>query len=177
MTNRKNVLRALRRDNPERVPFEFVLCPSYIEEFKRKTGSQDYLEYFGFPIRYVALNKTKKKTDFSKYYDSLPPNAEPLNWNPEWGVMGIQGSIAHFQEMLHPMAKFETVEEILEYPFPDFNEDYRWEGVPEKVQELINNDLIAVAFMQMTLVVLFSDFAPFFPPYLNLHNRLKYSFL
>ena len=151
MTNRENVLRALRRENPERIPFEFVLCPSHIEEFKKRTGKKNYLEYYGFPIRYVELNETKKKTDFSKYYDKLPDNVRPLDWNPEWGIMGVACSTAHFQEMLHPMAGFESVEEIIEYPFPDFNEDYRWEGMNEKVGELINNDLIAVAFMQMTI--------------------------
>lgn len=151
MTNRENVLRALKRGNPERIPFEFVLCPSHIEEFKKKTGTEDYQEYFGFPFRYVSLNETKERTDFSKYYDDLPENATPIHWNAEWGVMGIPGSVAHFQEMLHPMAKFQTVEETQQYPFPDFAEDYRWNGVPEQVQEMIKNDLIAVAFMQMTI--------------------------
>lgn len=151
MSNRENFLRALRRDNPERVPFEFVLCPSYIDEIEKKTGTRDYLEYFGFPIRYVELNPTRKKTDFTRYYENLSPAAEPLSWNPEWGILGLQGSIAHFQEMLHPMKNFSSVEQIKEYPFPDFNEAYRWEGVAENVSSLIKKDLIAVAFMQMTI--------------------------
>jgi len=40
---------------------------------------------------------------------------------------------------------------INEYPFPDFNEDYRWDGMQERVRELIEKDLIAVASMQMTI--------------------------
>ena len=151
MKNRENVLRALRRDNPQSVPFDFTLCPSHIHEFEKMTGSIDYMEYFGFPFRYVELNATNKNSDFSKYYDNLPANAKPLAWNPEWGIMGVQGSIAHFQEMLHPMAKFESIEEINEYPFPDLPEDYRWIGIDEKVNKLVSCDLIAVAFMQMTL--------------------------
>ncbi len=151
MTNRENVLRALRRDNPERVPFEFVLCPSHIDEFKKRTGKENYLEYYNFPIRYVELNQTRKKTDFTVYYDMLPSNARTLDWNPEWGVMGVAGSKAHYQKMLHPMAHFETIEEINSYPYPDFNKSYRWEGLPEKVNKIKDNDLIAVAFMQMTI--------------------------
>ncbi len=151
MTNRENVLRALKRDNPETVPFEFVLCPAHIENFRKKTGTEDYQQYFGFPIRYIELNETKLKTDFSKYYDNLPENTAPLNWNPEWGVLGVAGSVAHFQEMLHPMAKFTTVEQLRQYPWPDFNEDYRWTGVDTQVREMIDKDLIAVAFMQMTI--------------------------
>jgi len=151
MTNRENVLRALRRDHPERVPFEFVLCPSHIDELEKKTGTRDYLEYYGFPIRYVELNETRKKTDFTKYYKYIPPNATPLSWNPEWGMYGVNSSFAHFQEMLHPMQEFQSADEILEYPFPDFNADYRWEGMDKKVSALIDRDLIAVAFMQMTI--------------------------
>ena len=67
MTNRDNIFRALRRENPERMPFEFVLCPSQIEEFKKRTGKTDYHEYFNFPIRYVDINPSKKATDFKQY--------------------------------------------------------------------------------------------------------------
>jgi len=151
MTNRENVLKALRREKPERIPFEFVLCPSKIEEFRNRTGETDYQEYYDFPIRYVELNPTMKKTDFSIYYKDLPENAEPLSWNPEWGVMSVKGTVAHFERMLHPMEDFTTVEEIRSYPFPDFNDEYRWEGFEEKVNQLKKNDLVAVAFMQMTI--------------------------
>ncbi len=151
MTNRENMLRALRRDNPERVPFEFVLCPSHIEEFKKRTGTDNYMEYYGFPFRYVELNPTKKNVDFSRFYTTLPEGAAPIAWNPEWGVMGIQGSTAHFQEMLHPMENFSTIQEVLDYPYPDFNEDYRWLGLSQRVDQLKKDDLIAVAFMQMTI--------------------------
>ena len=65
--------------------------------------------------------------------------------------MGVQGTVAHFERMLHPMSKFKSIEEINEYPFPDFMEDYRWEGMGKKVDALIKDDLIAVAFMQMTI--------------------------
>ena len=65
--------------------------------------------------------------------------------------MGLAGLLAHFQEMLHPMEKFHSIDEIEKYPFPDFNEDYRWEGVHRQVEKIIADDLIAIAFMQMTI--------------------------
>lgn len=151
MTNRENVLRALRRDNPGRVPFEFVLCPSHVAELERRVGTRDYIEYFKFPIRYVEINGTTQTTDFTKFYPSLPPHAAPLSWNPEWGIYGVNSSLAHFQEMLHPMQDFVAADQILAYPFPDFNADYRWEGFAQKVQDVRDRDLIAVAFMQMTI--------------------------
>lgn len=151
MNNRENTLRALRRDKPERVPFDFSLCPSLLERFQLETGQTDYMKYFDFPFRYVELQPTTKKTDYSGYYSNLPANARPLSWNPEWGVMSTPCDTAHFEHMLSPMTNIDSVDEIMSYPFPDLAENYRWEGVKEQVAEMINNDLIAVAFMQMTL--------------------------
>lgn len=150
-SNRENVLRALRRQQPEVVPFEFVLCPDHIENLYRKVGTRDYQKYFNFPIRYIELNPTKKKVDFTIFYDDLPENTKQLHWNPEWGILGTQGSTAHFQRMLHPMKKFTSVDEIEKYPFPDFNEPYRWENVGQSVEDMKNKDLVSVAFMQMTI--------------------------
>ncbi|MDR0878292.1 MAG: hypothetical protein LBN21_09575 [Treponema sp.] len=152
MTNRENVLRALRRDNPERVPFDFVLCPSHADNFEKKTGTRDYQEYFGFPFRYVDLEPSCQAPDLHRrYYKNLPANYQRLSWNPEWGVYSIPGQFEHFEQMLHPMAGLESADEIDDYPFPDFNESYRWKGFNEKVSAIKNADLIAVVFMQMTI--------------------------
>ncbi len=151
MNKRENMLRALRRDNPESVPFDFELCPSQIENFEKRNGTRNYREYFDFPMRYVELNPTKQINDYSKYYQDVEGPIEPLEWNPEWGVMGKRGSIAHFQEMLHPMRNFTSIQEIEEYPFPDMTADYRWEGLKEKNQELIAQGYATGAFMEMTI--------------------------
>lgn len=151
MNNRENTLRALRREKPERLPFDFSLCPSQLDKFKQMTGKTDYMEYFNFPFRYVELQPTTKLTDYSKYYRILPSNVRPLSWNPEWGILATPCDTAHFEHMLSPMQDFETVDEIMNYPFPDFNQDYRWVGVKEQVDSMVRSDLIAVAFMQMTI--------------------------
>lgn len=151
MTNRENVLRALRRDNPTHVPFDFSLCPLLQKEFEERTGVVDYMEYYHFPFRYIKLNPTKLNTDYTVYYKNLPDNVQPLSWNPEWGVMSIPCDTEHFEHMLYPMKDFETVQEVMDYPMPDLTADYRWEGVDKQVESLIKQDLIAVASMQMTI--------------------------
>ena len=151
MTNRENILRALRRQQPERVGFDFVFSPALLEEFKRRTGREDYQDYYNFPVRLLELVPTRLKTDFTKFFDSLPPGTRPLDWNPEWGVMGAPGAVAHFQEMLHPMLKFTDVRQVLEYPWPDFLADYRWAGAAETVLGIKNRDLVCGAFMEMTI--------------------------
>jgi len=151
MTNRDNILRALRRQQPERVGFDFVFSPALLEEFKRRTGRDDYQEYYNFPVRCLELRPTRLKTDFTEFFDSLPPGTRPLDWNPEWGVMGAPGAVAHFQEMLHPMVKFTDVQQVRDYPWPDFLSDYRWAGAEEAVQCIQRRDLVCAAFMEMTI--------------------------
>jgi uroporphyrinogen decarboxylase len=151
MTNRENILRALRRQPPERVGFDFVLSPALLEEFRRRTGREDYQEYYNFPVRIYEPRATRLKTDFTVFYDSLPPGTRSLDWNPEWGVMGAPGSTAHFQEMLHPMRKFTESQQIRDYPWPDFLADYRWEGATGAVDAIKQRDLVCAAFMEMTL--------------------------
>ncbi|MFA7345532.1 MAG: uroporphyrinogen decarboxylase family protein [Terrimicrobiaceae bacterium] len=151
MTNRENILSALRRKQPEKVGFDFVLSPALLEEFKRRTGREDYQEYFGFPIRTIELDPTRLKTDYTGFYDALPAGTRPLDWNPEWGIMGAPGPTAHFQEMLHPMAKFDSASQVAQYPWPDFLADYRWENLSSRISSIKSRDLVCAAFMEMTL--------------------------
>jgi len=151
MTRRENILRALRRQPCEWVGLDFVLSPGLLDGFQRSTGRTDYQDYYQFPVRRFELDATRLTTDFSVYYGALPPGTRPLDWNPEWGIMGAPGPTAHFQEMLHPMAGFESVTEVRAYPWPDWLADYRWEHVARRVAGLKARDLVAAAFMEMTL--------------------------
>lgn len=151
MSKRENLLRALRRNDPQYVPFDMELCPSHLDDFERKYGTRDFRSYYDFPCRMIELNPSEHLNDYSSYYKNIVGELEPLEWNPEWGVMGRKGSIAHFQEMLHPMKDFKTIEEIMSYPFPDFTEDYRWYGVKERNKAIIEQGYATMAFMEMTI--------------------------
>ena len=118
---------------------------------KRGTEPGIFVSFSISPMRYVELNPTKQHYDYSKYYEGIEGVLEPIEWNPEWGVMGRRGTIAHFQEMMHPMRNFQSIQEIEEYPFPDMTADYRWEGLKEKNQELIDQGYATAAFMEMTI--------------------------
>ncbi len=67
MTPGERVLTAMRREEPDRVPMQFSLCPSQMERFKKETGASSPAEYFGFGTRGVGIGRTKLKTDFSAY--------------------------------------------------------------------------------------------------------------
>lgn len=131
MTPRENLLAALRREKPERVPIYFTLCPSLRDEFKRRTGSDNYEEYYGFDVRTFGHKPTKHKNDYSQYFGELKPGTTI----DEWGFGNEPGSIAHFTKFLHPMENFEDPKEVWDFPMPDILADYRWEGVKQKVEE------------------------------------------
>ena len=90
MNKRENMLRALRRDNPESVPFDFDLCPSQIDNFEKRNGTRNYREYFDFPMRYVELNPTKQHYDYSKYYEGIEGELEPHRVESRVGRYGPQ---------------------------------------------------------------------------------------
>lgn len=131
MTPRENILAALRREKPEYVPFQFGLCPQLMEEFRGRTGSDNFEEYYDFDFRSFGLNPTKQQNDYSAYFGELKPGTRI----DEWGVGYEPGSIAHFTKYLHPMEDFETPEEVYAFPLPDVLAEYRWEGLKEKVEE------------------------------------------
>ena len=131
MTGRERVLTAMRREVPDRVPKTFSLCPSQMERFQQETGSNSPAEYFGFEMRGVGVDETTKQTDFSPWH-----GPDPRYRIDEWGIgfFKTQSSM-HFEEMVHPLQGPRSAGEIEGYPFPDLDQDYRYRGVKQKVDE------------------------------------------
>ena len=140
MDKRENLLRALKKEEPQYVPFGFELCNSLENEFRKRTGQQDYMEYYGMPYRYVNILPTKNPIDYSKYFTNLSDNTTI----DEWGVAHIPGNLAHFSKMVSPMKDFMTREEIWNFPTPDVLEKYRWEGLKQKVDFVKGKGLAAI---------------------------------
>jgi len=118
MTDRENALSLFRRTGYERVPFDFNLCDSQIEQYKKNTGSElPYEDYFDFPLRRFGDLPPVDPNNYLKYYsESVHPDSNFTSF----GIArepGGEGSY-HFFRMRHPMADFDSVEQILEYPFP-----------------------------------------------------------
>ena len=147
MSIRERFFSAMRRKDSSFIPFEFNLCPSQFKEFKKRTGIEDYAEFYNFPARGFSVECIIKENRFSRYYESME---NILVW-PDWGVGDKKGSVEHFTEMQHPMMNFENIEEFENYPYPDPIKDYNWEGYKSKVDSIKGRDLIAVASMEMTI--------------------------
>ena len=129
------------------VPFEFNLCPALLTEFQRRTGRDDYWEYYAFPTRNIEVSYIGERDKFLEYY----PDRTSIDIDSDWGVGHKKGSLAHFTEMQHPMRNFQTLTEFEAYPYPDAVNDYDWRKFSGEVKALQSRDRVAVAAMQMTI--------------------------
>lgn len=144
MGRRDDFFKTINHIKPEKALYYFTMCESKIEEFKKKTGQEDYFTYFDMPIRPVMPNNTKLENDYRKYFKNLG-HVDYIN---EWGVGHVKGKTEesfHFTKMVSPMQNFTTPEEVLSFPLPDVLAEYRWDGLKEKVKKIKENDLIALS--------------------------------
>ena len=66
---RENLLKVLRRSGMEKVPVDFVLCESQIEDFEKRFGHRDYFSYFGLGHRSFEMNVQR---NFSSGHELYP---------------------------------------------------------------------------------------------------------
>ena len=122
LTPRENLLKLLRRQGYEYIPCDFSLCPSLHEEYEKSIGGETPVaEFFKFPWRgapYIQQHN-RDLTRFDKYH----PNKQPGDVIDDWGVGHRKSATSmHMTQMLHPLAFAQTVEDIKNYPMPDFLE-------------------------------------------------------
>ncbi len=135
MTARDNLISLYRRKGYDKVPVSFSLCPSLYEIFKERTGKTDYAEYFNFPVRNVddLVPTHADAAVFRSYYDF---DLKPGTYIDIWGVAHEPGSreSMHMTRMRHPLARIDSLQQLMEYPFPDYraaNGDHQKKQVDE----------------------------------------------
>jgi len=169
---RERVIKAFRREIPDKVPKDFWWTPQIYELIKKITGSSDILEYFGCEMRRVSWLPTKKRRDFSVYlgkppspfsewidytediFNKLPPSSPWID--QEWGVGHIPTTSTdsrhlHLYGYVHPMRNLKTIKELKEYPFSDYQAEYRYKHLKKEVEEIHKKELYAVAMMECTI--------------------------
>jgi len=154
MTSRERVVRALRRQNTDRPPFDFSngFAPAMLDEMERRTGSRDPAEWFATDVRTLGIGPTRLQTDYTPYHHGLPPRA----WIDEWGVGHVPTEStdpghSHLDGFLHPMERLATLREVQQYPLPDIEADYRLESLARRAEELHQRGLAVAVSMECTL--------------------------
>lgn len=153
MNSRERFLTALSRGIPDRVPkdLSWGLTPLFEQKFRKKTGSTDYEKYFGIDHRIIDFSPTNKKMDFNNYFKE---RVEVHGfYTDEWGV-GLtksQNTELHFEHMIPPLKFATSLNEMIDYPLPDFMETYRHADMNERVKKIHDEGLAVSACLAQTL--------------------------
>lgn len=144
---RERLLTTLERKTPDRVPKDLRLSPFLLNTFRKETGAEDPNDYFALEMRRVECRPTQKETDFTEYLPELPPETTI----DEWGVARAPGSMHHFVRRISPLTHITQVHEIDEYPFPDLDAEYRYQGLASEVTHLKQRGLGVMAELDFTV--------------------------
>ena len=148
MNSRENVLAALRRQNPERVPFALSFTEPMYKLFIEKTGSDNPYEFWDFDVRGTWFRSPTEKADYSPYLPADLPAGTTID---DWGIANVPGSMFHFTKMLHPLAGEKTVEDIKNYPLPDFTREECWSEIETDVNTYHERGYAVGGSLEMTI--------------------------
>ena len=163
MTSRERVLAALRHEETDRAPrllYGEVIgyVPAIERLLKEHCGDMSPREFFDMDLTGAEPNPSKLGT--TRFEEWLPEAARTaserghaFNWAAgstdgppvdEWGVWWRGGGYEHFCHIESPLAEVHDLNRIKEFPWPDLEEPYRWEGLAGRVAAL-HDDGVAVA--------------------------------
>jgi uroporphyrinogen decarboxylase len=149
MTPREDLKQTLRRKGFNKVPLDFVLCNSQIEDFKSRFGHKDYPAFFGMSHRSFEMKVQRNYRNGHALYprESLPDSVD----FDEYGIGHSKGSelAFHMTRMHHPL-KGANLNEIIDYPYPSVPAGEQ-ESLSAMISSLHNKGLASFAFMQMTI--------------------------
>ena len=129
MTSRERVLTAMRRQQPDRVPRYLSFVAQKEREIMQRFGLVDMLPFTRIDIWRVAVNPTRQKLDYSRYYTRTD-----VEWDG-WGRGRVWDAEQHYAEYLYPLENAESVADLEAYPWPDELASYRFDGLEERVAD------------------------------------------
>jgi uroporphyrinogen decarboxylase len=154
MSPRERVMTAMRRQIPDRVPFDLThgFTAPRLEHFHQEIGNHDPNEYFGGDARVVDVAPSRFLRDYSRYFENFPPHATV----DEWGIGHLPTSSddpwhAHLEGFIYPMLKLRTREDALAYPLPDVEAEYRFADLAPQISRYHGQGLAVIGFLEMTI--------------------------
>jgi len=141
--NRIENFRSLaRRTGYEKIPIQFSMCPSLTEKFKQYIQETAFTYEPGTVYAPALQPKFAPPENFMKFYSHGFKKGTTIDI---YGVAHEPGSAAafHMTKMYHPMEAFDSVEQILAYPLPDFS-GTDLTALSTRVEELHAQDQVVV---------------------------------
>jgi uroporphyrinogen decarboxylase len=161
MTPRENLLSLYRRNGFDSAPVHFHLCPELEQTFSRNYPDQgSYDEVFEFPMRVITdpgfpwIAETPgfvpaRTWDYGLYYD--PPIADGARMDI-WGIAHEPGGedAHHMTRMRNPLAGLDSLEQLQDYPWPDFALA-DWSYLDAEIAAIQAQGLAAQVWMECTI--------------------------
>jgi len=144
MDHRERVLATLEHHEPDRVPRYANLDPEVVDEFRRRTGTEDPAAYWDWDLRGVGFRPPEPLPDLMERFGRYFADVEHewlLDWShrkypPEWGVATRPAHMLSLAAPVSPMATFTAIEQLEEYPFPDYVGEWRHDHLENEVQRI-----------------------------------------
>lgn len=139
MTIRDNYLKAVRREDPDWVPWYTWFTGPWEDLLEEKTGhGRDYADHFQYPWRRPQRPKqdvpSRQPEEFEKYYVGI--DRPPGTFIDGTGVMHQSGSMYHFTHRVHPLRDATSVKDVEEYPWPHPVPDYTEDEIAEMARQV-----------------------------------------
>ena len=144
MNHRERVLLALAHREPDRVPRSAGLTPHVLREFRQRTGQEEPAQYWDWDLASVGFRRPDPLPDlearYGRFYEDCGVE-RILSWDvadypPEWGVATRPAHFFHLGAPLAPMRDFTSLEELRDYPFPDYIHEWRHDHLEAEVRRL-----------------------------------------
>ena len=152
MTSRERVLTALAHKPTDRVPrllYEEAIgyTPPIERLLRERCGPKSPRDYFGMDITSVNFNPTQlPRTRFAEWLGADAAAALASGQVNEWGVRWRTGDFHHFAQVESPLRGIQDLARLKDYPWPDLDQPYRWQGVREQVERWHAQGLAAVGY-------------------------------
>jgi len=138
---------------PDRIPY-YIMLPSWARKrLEKELGEKpEKIFHLDWGVRSVLPrslgkppwdqpwddppdNPEHEKVLWQRYRDYLPDIDDPTRRVAEDGIMTTAGSLYHLRRMYHPLEKAKDPKALDDYPFADYTEEWRWEGIEEEVKK------------------------------------------
>jgi len=146
VTGRERILRAVRRQVPDRVPV--TLAYGHIDELCRLSGHPEMIGKLRQDQQTVEFHPGRLRPEqLGPYVGEAPPG---VNFD-DWGIGWYSSSTAATSGFIHPLANATSAEEVRHFPFPDLTERWRHEDLERDVAALHAQGVAAVGQMSQTI--------------------------
>lgn len=149
MTNIENYYAIAHRKGIQKVPIDFSMCPSLREKFVAYQKETGFSFKMSVSMIYDAPAKRADTETFLKYHNRTFKEGTHID---HYGVAHEPGSAAafHMKKMYSPMTDFDSEEQVLSYPLPEYGTD-ALDSTVAAVKRAHTNDQIAVGSLGCTV--------------------------